>query len=332
MAFKICLDAGHFGKYNQSPANKKYFESEAMWHLHLLLKKYLEEYGFAVIQTRSKKNSDMALQARGKKSKGCDLFISLHSNALTNSVNEKTDYPCVIVSINGKGTKLGNKLAACVTEVMGTKQKGKVISRKGSGDWDYYGVIYGATSVGTVGMIIEHSFHTQTRATNWLLDENNLNKLAKAEAEVLAEHFGLEKPVSVAKGDTVSITPDGVYYNGKGIPAWVKEKKWIVSSVKGDRAVINKSVDGKSAINSPVNVKYLVSEKSFTPYLVKITAKGSLNIRSGPGTQNAVVGVIDGNQLNGVYTIVEESNGWGLLKAYSQNRNGWISLNYTKTQ
>jgi hypothetical protein len=34
-----------------------------------------------------------------------------------------------------------------------------------------------------------------------------------------------------------------------------------------------------------------------------------------------------------VFTIVEEASGagatkWGLLKAYKQNRNGWISLDY----
>ena len=35
---KICLDAGHYGKYNQSPCNKAYFESEAMWKLTEYLK------------------------------------------------------------------------------------------------------------------------------------------------------------------------------------------------------------------------------------------------------------------------------------------------------
>ncbi len=51
---KICLDAGHYGKYNQSPANKAYYESEAMWELHLLQKKHLESYGFEVVTTRGR--------------------------------------------------------------------------------------------------------------------------------------------------------------------------------------------------------------------------------------------------------------------------------------
>lgn len=36
-----------------------------------------------------------------------------------------------------------------------------------------------------------------------------------------------------------------------------EEKNWIVHEVVGDRAVIDKSQDGKNAICSPVNTKYL---------------------------------------------------------------------------
>ena len=46
---KICLDAGHYGKYNKSPVDAQYYESDAMWKLHLMQKKYLEEYGAEVV-------------------------------------------------------------------------------------------------------------------------------------------------------------------------------------------------------------------------------------------------------------------------------------------
>ena len=193
MAIKICLDAGHYGKYNQSPAVKTYYEAEMTWKLHNLLKKYLEEYGVKVIQTRSKQAVDMGLKARGQASKGCNLFISIHSNAVGNKADESVDYPLVIVPINGSGTKIGEKLAKCIESTMGTKQKAKAISKKGSGDWDYYSVIYGATSVDVPGIILEHSFHTNTKMAKWLLNEKNLDKLAKAEAEVIASHYGLKK-------------------------------------------------------------------------------------------------------------------------------------------
>ena len=195
---KICLDAGHCGKYNQSPAVKTYYESEMNWKLHLLLKKYLEQYGIEVITTRADQNKDMGLKARGQASKGCNLFLSIHSNAVGSSVNEAVDYPLVIVPISGKGDAIGEKLAKCIETTMGTKQKADMWSKKSDAGKDWYGVINGATSVGVPGLILEHSFHTNTRSAKWLSDDSNLDKLAKAEAEVIASHYGVKKPTEVA--------------------------------------------------------------------------------------------------------------------------------------
>ena len=47
--------------------------------------------------------------------------------------------------------------------------------------------------MGTPGLILEHSFHTNTRAAKWLLEDENLRKLAQAEADVIARWFGLEQ-------------------------------------------------------------------------------------------------------------------------------------------
>lgn len=62
---------------------------------------------------------------------------------------------------------------------------------------------------------------------------------------------------SVKAGDTVKISSTATYYGDKAIPAWVKAKNWIVREVSGDRAIIDKSVDGKNAICSPINTKFL---------------------------------------------------------------------------
>ena len=67
---------------------------------------------------------------------------------------------------------------------------------------------------------------------------------------------------------------------------------------------------------------------AFQPYLVKV-AVNALNIRSGPGTKYAKVGCI---KTYGIYTIVEEQDGWGLLKSYQKNKDGWIKLSYTEKQ
>ena len=75
------------------------------------------------------------------------------------------------------------------------------------------------------------------------------------------------KPVtetSIKRGDLVSIKNGATYYTGKSVPAWVSNLKWYVSSISGDRVVIDKSEDGKFSINSPVKVSYLTVVKSTT--------------------------------------------------------------------
>ena len=195
MAHKICIDAGHYGKYNRSPVVREYYESDMNWKLHLLLKGYLEQHGFEVITTRAEKDKDLDLYKRGTASKGCDLFLSLHSNATGgNEGNENVDRVDIYAPISGKGHDIAKKLADRIVSVMGTNQGGNVKTRKSGSGAEYYGVLRGAAAVGTIGLLIEHSFHTCTRSAKWLLDDNNLDKLAKAEAQVIAQHFNTVKP------------------------------------------------------------------------------------------------------------------------------------------
>jgi N-acetylmuramoyl-L-alanine amidase len=204
MAIKICLDAGHFGKYNRSNVYPSYYESDMTWKLHLLLKKELEKYGIEVITTRDNKDIDLALDKRGAKSKGCDLFLSLHSNACdTESVDRAVVIPYQDVNwtdIDDVSRAIAERLGACVTDVMGLSSY-QIYPRKSGNDRDgngklddeYYGVLYGSRKVGTPGLILEHGFHTNTKCAKWLSDDNNLGKLAKAEADVIADYFGIKK-------------------------------------------------------------------------------------------------------------------------------------------
>lgn len=159
---------------------------------------------------------------------------------------------------------------------------------------------------------------------NWLKPFGHDMEWFRAEVQKLLDADKPQPPVPEEKtievGSIVTIT-GSVYYSGKNIPAWVKAKKWIVKSMKGDRVVIDKSTDGENSICSPVNIKDLALYEGFTPYLVKVTAT-ALNIRKGAGTNYPVTGVI---QDKGVYTIVEENGNWGKLKSGA----GWINLKYT---
>lgn len=200
MSKKICLDAGHVGsKYNQSPVVKTYYESAMVWALHLKLKAQLEARGFQVVTTRASIDTDLGVYERGTASKGCDVFISLHSNACG---TESVDYPVVYRGYDNKNNvdTLALKLAKKVGELMGTTQAGRTATRKNSSGGEYYGVLRGARAVGTpYYMLIEHSFHTNTKATKWLSKDANLDKLAVAEADILAEFFGMESSTETEK-------------------------------------------------------------------------------------------------------------------------------------
>lgn len=106
----------------------------------------------------------------------------------------------------------------------------------------------------------------------------------------------------------------------------------------GEYTVAEKTQDGKFwKLKSGVYISALPSltcvyEGKRVNYMVRVNID-DLNIRKGHGTNYV-------NYENpipkGSYTIVEEcyglgsNKGWGLLKAYSDKRNGWISLDFTE--
>ena len=219
---KICLDAGHYGKYNQSPCNKAYFESEAMWKLTEHLKNELLTYdNVHVVTTRKEQEKDLALYNRGQRAKGYDLFISNHSNAVGSRIDSNVDYVVVYRSYKNKNNAdgLGLKLAQAIGNVMGTKQSPRTASRKSTkGDWEYYGVLRGADDAGCpLFYIIENGFHTNPKITEWLLKDDNLKKLAQAQAKVIAEYFNLSKNTYTP---TLTITPESPKEDIK----WAQEK------------------------------------------------------------------------------------------------------------
>ena len=291
---KICLDAGHYGKYNQSPAIKTYYESEMNWKLHLKLKTELETYGVEVITTRTNQAKDLELRARGKASNGCDLFLSIHSNATGSTVNDTVDYVAVYHLVDDASTTADDKskaiaklLAPVIANTMGVKQGSQVLTRKASSDKNgdgvlndnYYGVLNGARLVNTPGLILEHSFHTNTKTTKWLLEDANLSKLAVAEAKVIADYFGLKKQTN--NGTTSvktykAVTDLPTYSNAADAKA---KKSARGTYAKGVYYIFNKYPDGVSGmlnitkdttgntagawINPEENVEKIVEQKLY---------------------------------------------------------------------
>lgn len=288
---KILIDAGHYTGYGKSPVvtTPRYYEGNMTWELHGYLKNELEEYGITVDTTRKNAKYDISVYARGKMAKGYDMFISLHSNSpggkADNTASGSIDRPVIIVPLKHSGEleAFAGKIGTLVHTLLDTKQitRGKpyqIYTKQHPSypDRDYYGVIRGAVDAGCKNaIIIEHSFHTCPKTVKWLLQSSNLKKLAEAEAKIIAEFFGIKKEnkpaetvanntktsasaeVTFEKGDVVSVLGETYYGSTKKIPDWVKSLKWIVKSVKGDRVVIDKSVDGKHSICSAVAAKDL---------------------------------------------------------------------------
>lgn len=202
----VCLDAGHYGRYNQSPVLKSYYESEAMWKLTQYEKEALERRGIEVRLTRSSQSRDLEPVARGKRSAGADLLESNHSNACG---TETVDRPVVICLVDDQcgemdelSREAGELVGRTVRDTMKTRGQTQVTDRRAGKDRDgdgkknddYYGVLFGAHQAGTPAFICEHSFHTNLRSARWLSDDDNLRRLAEAKAETLARWFGMEEP------------------------------------------------------------------------------------------------------------------------------------------
>ena len=149
------------------------------------------------------------------------------------------------------------------------------------------------------------------------------------------------------KGGKAANSPDW-YFTEETINSTIELVKYLMSelNISADNVIRHYDVTGKYCPgvvgwNAPSG-----SESAWENFKAKL--KGSnvqtddsfkvrvsvtnLNIRRGPGTNYNSIGTMK----PGVYTIVDVKtgkgslSGWGLLKSYKDNHNGWISLDYAK--
>jgi len=205
---KIVIDPGH-GQYSNRGA-LGYYEGTWMWHLGLYLQRELEARGWQVTNTRPKITDDPALDVRGKMAAGHDLLISVHSNAPGSgeanysSIRGATIYDSVADRLD----YLEQPLVALIAEIMGTPNLGVKlryntrVDRQGQ---DYYGVLRNAvTEAGCQdAMLIEHGYHTNEQDARWLMNHDNLKRLAAAEVELIdrlwREKHGIQEDSTMLK-------------------------------------------------------------------------------------------------------------------------------------
>ena len=90
---KICIDPGHGGIAWGTCSPKGFSEKALNLSLSLELKKQLEELDFGVVLTRDR-DIDLSLEDRVRISKenNCDLFLSIHHNAIADHLNPIEHY------------------------------------------------------------------------------------------------------------------------------------------------------------------------------------------------------------------------------------------------
>lgn len=243
---KIMLDPGHAGEYyNASPVVAGYFESAMTWKLAEKLRVALEKRGFEVALTRDNIDEDPELTERGRRAAGFDLFLSLHSNAAS---DENIDAPWLIhfardgeSKLDEESERAAHALGDAVAKVLGTSApfyytKKCDFDRDGDGKLndEWYGVLFGAKSVGVAGVIVEHGFHTNARCARMLMRDDVLESLAEAEATALAELYGMKGGGEMAENEKMremekrlEALEDQVKvkwaYIDENLPSWARE-------------------------------------------------------------------------------------------------------------
>ena len=217
---KITLDPGH-GENANKGVLPDYYEGKRMFRLAEYLKAELEKYGIDAEMTKNRVSDDPTLSSRGNTAvkNGSEVFISLHSNAAGSerACGVSSFYSVKLPESRELLTKLVDKVTAVMNEKTGVTYKRGVMTRtyqSGGREYDYYGVIRNSIGGGVrYSFIIEHGFHTNEKECAFLLDDENLKDIARAEAEVIAEYFSLEAEentendesvYTVKRGDTLS--------------------------------------------------------------------------------------------------------------------------------
>lgn len=195
----IVLDAGHGRFGNPYPIMENIYEGTQNYKLACRLKACLEAKGFTVLLTRERVEDDPSLEARGRLAGdvGACLFLSLHSNAPGSATP-----PYVYHTVRGsevyysladepRNAEIAYALNTAVVETMGTVDRGiKTRSYPDNPRVNYYSVLRHTAAYGCpTALLIEHGFHTNSEDAAFLSDDQCLQRLAEAEAEVIDKLF-----------------------------------------------------------------------------------------------------------------------------------------------
>ena len=213
MSTKFCIDQGHYPNGNKG-ITPGYYEGNKMFILGQYLKEELEKYeGFSAILTRNKISDNPTLAERGEMAirQGCQVFVSLHTNAFSNpsACGVAVYYSLRRPDSRTLAVKLGEEIAELMEKGDGVTYFRGAVTRAypGTTDTDYYAVIRNSVRGDVVkySFLLEQGFHTNPEECAWLNQDGNLRRLAATEASIFANYFGAKLKV----GDQPAPDPSG---------------------------------------------------------------------------------------------------------------------------
>lgn len=265
----VVLDAGH-GNAGDTGAvytwnGVTYIERDINLKIAQYCEAALKQYsGVTVYMTRTEQNNGLQLAPEEGESVGqlvryaqsvnADILVSIHNNSASTASAHGSEvyYPNANynAALNQQGKELSeivlSKLQALGLASRGAKTRDNSVGTRPYPDGsvsDYYGIVRQSKLCGFPGIIIEHAFLTnQSDAENYLGSEEALKRLGEADAEAIAEYFGLTNSEDEYQdGDaTVKVVQDSAAGRYTMVASGVPNAYGVSFKVKSEKLGITK--------------------------------------------------------------------------------------------
>ena len=281
MSKLVVLDPGHYKGYNPYPPYPGFYEGEQMFKLAYMIQPLLVASGITVKVTRAKVEDNPSLEERGKLAgvNKADLFISLHSDAVSNTSTDSARGVSCFYSIqdSARNKPIAEKLASSVAAYIGTKNRG-ALTRIGNGGLDYYGVIRASANYGCkCAFLIEHGFHSSPSDCKYLVTDPSLKEIAKIDAKCICEALGVTYKGEAAV-ESVTPTPPTTTTPSANTTSTYK----LVTSVKKYTSAAN-AMSGTNSVGTLAAGTYYIYKQ----------ASGSYNLTKTKGVAGAWINPAD---------------------------------------
>jgi N-acetylmuramoyl-L-alanine amidase len=233
---KGLIDPGHGGNDRANKGKNGYIEADGVLKISKYLKAELEKTGqFAITLTRDT-DKTLSLTERGKMAKGYDFFISEHTNAGGSAGTE------VFYSVDiPKDKVFADKLSKAIADTLGIVNRGsKTRESKNYPGEDYYTVIDTAQDIGCPHVfIIESAFHDNLKEEALLLNDENLLKIAQAQAQVICEYYGVntlseeqQTELAIDKLFRLGIITSPTYWKNRAKVGEIAPGEWVAILIR----------------------------------------------------------------------------------------------------